>query len=66
MENKDIPPYATVRQICELYPFLKEGGVRHLLFSNVSFRKKCAKKLGRKLVLDVASVLAFIKEQPSE
>jgi len=66
MNQNNFPEFANVNQICQLMPFLKPGGVRHLLFSNKLFRKSCAKKTGRKLLLHVPSVLDFFRNQPSE
>ena len=65
MEENKLPEFADINQACDLLPFLKKGGVRHLLFSNKEFREKCAKKVGRKLLLHVPSVLEFLRNQPS-
>ena len=66
MDFNNLPEFGDVKQTCQWIPSLKVGGVRHLLFVNKEFREKCAKKIGRKILLHIPSVLEFIKEQPCE
>jgi len=50
----------TVSQFWKKHPFTSEGGLRHLLFSNKTFREECTRRLGRKILLIEEKVLEFI------
>lgn len=50
----------TVRQFAEKHPFISQGGLRWLIYSNASFREQCTRQLGRRVLLIEAGVIEFI------
>jgi hypothetical protein len=62
-ELKKIPKFMTVKAWCETIGYMTEGGLRHLIFTNSEFNKRVVKRLGRRILLDVAALDAFIDEQ---
>lgn len=55
--------YMSVKQWVSTFGYIPEGGIRHLIFSNTDFNNRVVKRLGRKILLDVQALEAFIAEQ---
>lgn len=58
--------YLTVKQTAQTFKCFSEGSLRHLLFSNTSFREKIVKKVGKKVLIDTEALMKWIEELPSE
>lgn len=65
MEVVVTPKFMTVKQWVETYGYIPEGGLRHLIFHNKDFEKRVVKRLGRKVILDVEALEAFVAELSS-
>ena len=65
MEATCTSKFMTVKQWAETFGYIPEGGLRHLIFHNKDFEKRVVKRLGRKVILDVAALEAFVAEQGS-
>lgn len=65
MEATFTSKYMTVKQWVETYGYIPEGGLRHLIFHNKDFEKKVVRRLGRKVILDVEALEAYVNEQGS-
>ena len=55
--------FLTVKQLAKEYPVFSESSIRWLLFQNRNFRKQCARKLGKRVLLCEEDVVAFINAQ---
>ena len=62
MGKDELPEFADVKTTVKLLPFMRTGGIRHLLHSNNEFRKKCARKLGRKILIHIPSLLEYCRQ----
>ncbi len=51
----NVPRFMTIKQWVSAFGYIPEGGLRHLLFTNESFNKRVAKRIGRKVLLDVTA-----------
>ncbi len=58
--------YVTVRQLVERFSFTSEGAIRKWLFLDAhGFRSRCARQIGRRIVIDVRAFEAWIDSQKS-
>jgi hypothetical protein len=57
--------FMTIKQWVEAFGYIPEGGLRHLIFQNKDFENRVVRRLGRKILLDVAALEEFIAEQGS-
>lgn len=56
--------WLTVRQVAEAYPCFTTGGLRHLIFfASANGFNACIRRLGRRILLDTASLDAWIDRQ---
>lgn len=55
-----MPRFLTVKQLAKEYPVFSESSLRWLLFQNQNFRKQCARKLGKRIILSEDDVVSFI------
>lgn len=62
--HDQIQPLLTIRQFSEKYPAFNQGGLRYLIFyAHRNGFKKCIRRVGRKVLLHVPSVFAWVDEQ---
>ena len=59
----NIPEISTVSDCPQYVSCMTEKALRWQLFSNAEFRKRCSRKLGRRVYLLPREVISFIKEQ---
>lgn len=63
-EATSAPVFLTVAQFCERHPWAKPGGIRHaIFFGKDNGFEACTVRFGRKLLLDEAAVIAWIRER---
>jgi hypothetical protein len=64
MNIQQTPKLSTVSQFCADNPAFKEGGMRHLFFTNREALEKAGVicYFGRKLLIDEAAFLQFVKD----
>lgn len=60
-----IPELATVKQCSQYIPALSEKAIRWKLFHDEEFRKRCARKFGKRVYIIPREVIKYIMEQPS-
>lgn len=63
-ETTSAPVFLTVAQFCDKHPWAKPGGIRHaIFFGKDNGFEACTVRFGRKLLLDEAAVIAWIRER---
>lgn len=55
--------YMSIKQWVSTIGYIPEGGIRHLIFSNKDFRKRVVRKVGKKILLNIKELEAWIEEQ---
>lgn len=63
MNTLEVPEVVTVAQ-CPFYlKFMSEKALRWKLFADAEFRRRCSRKLGKRLYVLPREIVAYIKEQ---
>lgn len=57
--------FLTVRQFCERHAWARPGGIRHAIFhGDANGFSACVVRFGRKVLLDEAKVIAWLRTSP--
>jgi hypothetical protein len=61
-------PLATVAEACRAYPhaFRSEASLRWQIFSNSEFNRACVRRLGKRVLIDLAAFERWLDQQGAE
>lgn len=62
----EIKKYATVKEMCVIYPFFTQPGLRHIILENRNGIKECMVRIGRKLLFDIEKFQTWLDKQKME
>ncbi len=61
MTIHEVPEVTTVRQGAKYLEFMSEAALRWKLFKDEEFRKRCARKIGRRVYVLPREIIAFVR-----
>ncbi len=65
--NDERPGWVNVRQLAAMFPFASEGAIRKWFFTDArGFRSRCARTLGRRVVISVPEFERWLDEQRTD
>ena len=61
---QEIPEVSTIKDGPKYLTFLTEKAIRWKLYSDEEFRRKCCRRLGRRIYLLPREIILYVQSQP--